>query len=80
MTAADILAAHGGMSCGEVEDWADDMCGDINAVTHHLARRGYVSTPPDDDLFGMVFNALEIAAVTGQSKRLVYPVPEEWFA
>lgn len=71
---------HGGMSCAENEAWADDMCGDINAVTLHLARRGYLTTPPDDDLLGQVFNALEIAAVTGQTRRLVWSVPEEWFA
>lgn len=76
----DIDDPHGGTSCAETEAWADDMRGDINSVTLYLARHGYLSTPPDDDLFGQVFNALEIAASTGQTRRLAWPVPEEWFA
>lgn len=71
---------HGGMSCAEVEDWADDMCGEINWVTHYLARRGYVPASPSMDLLDRVVSAMEIAALTGQTRRLVHPVPEEWFA
>jgi hypothetical protein len=71
---------HGGMTCSENEAWADDMCDQINAVTHLLARRGYVRPKSDDDLFDDVFRVLEIAALTGRVRPLRWPVPEEWFA